>query len=468
MSPWLIIIPAILGAIAGGVYGFLSAPQNTKKLPRVLQFGFYGVLGCAMIGIGIVAVSAQGAPAPEVDIAATVIAKLGPTATPIDVAAAVKAAMQDNSTALPPTPTPFIVNPTQAVTAGGAPTDTPTLTPTPTPTPGQTDTPNADQIRRDQTPMAGTGETKAGRDFFAIEVAEPERDDGYNELLFATNGDKCSPSPMLWTLTYDPSSSQLAGQWSDCDRVQIIGKGKFTFSVKSNPVGNPSGLPLHFRLGGSNGHFTIDSDPTQVFVSDVPVDLDPTVVKVLTVELQNGSFFLQRVSEALVAGGSYDFEIMPDGWGRLKIGRLSPPEGYCAWSALWKLEVTGGVIVDWPICTQLNLTGSGTVTVTVKPDSIGYAQANVSGLGLALWPMGSSSITGTVGLGGTYDVLLKGGTKWDRGILLDSGSDGIDLPLEGGERVFVVHLRGSRVEVPLGDITRDMTKLNHPIVKPKR
>lgn len=374
------------------------------------------------------------------------------TASPGNPEATAAVIVQQTLTAQPATETP----PPAPVPATNTPEPGAQPTSTSVPVSNPTAVSNPDTgTWADQLPQDGSGMVEAGKDFFAIEVVD--RPDGYKELVFATNGDGCKPSPVLWKFVYDPSS-RLAPQWSQCDVLEIVGTGVFSMTLVPNPDFPVS--PWTMRLGGSNGGYNASGTDNAFTPTDTSMDLGAG--QTLSVAISNGSFYLQLVPGKL-STGSFDFELQPDGWSRLKKGALDEFDSagnpmYCAWASLWKVEATAGVVVEWPRCVEMVLTGSGTVTVTVKPDPIGYDTSNISGYGLALWPTGE---------GGTYDVLLTTGT-WERNIPLDTGSDGINFPKDSAERSFVIHLQGGRANIPLGDITRDESQPDRPLVLPKR
>ncbi|MBI3379732.1 hypothetical protein HY029_03200 [Candidatus Gottesmanbacteria bacterium] len=309
-------------------------------------------------------------------------------------------------------------------------------------------------VVRYQTPIQGQGDVPAGKVFFAIKTKD--LGNGFQSLVYATNGDGCDPSPYQFKLDQEPGAD-LNVQYSDCERGGVTGKGRFVLTIKNNPPGNPKNVQLNFRVGGANGEISVDGAPMTAFTKDVPVTLDPSAERKFTVSINTGgNFFIQRTPEQLTAGGNYEMRDVGGNGKVLVRSSLGGPN--CAWSAEWNVEADSGVQVDWPVCVQLNLTGKGNVKIKVWPrdNEGGYKVANIAGNGLAFWPMGS---------GATMDVRLKSGTL-QSGIPLKTAADGIDFPLAGGPREFVIHLNGGKAEIPLGMITRDLSTPGNPLVLP--
>lgn len=141
-----------------------------------------------------------------------------------------------------------------------------------------------------------------------------------------------------------------------------------------------------------------------------------------------------------VAGADFfaiGVEDLPGGWTRL---REATNRSYCAWSSQWKLELQGDLQAQWPHCVELRIAGTGTVTFTVKPDTIGYATSDTLGTGLAWWPSGN----------GEYRVDAG---KW---VELTMGPEGVNFPLAGGTRTIEFRLDDGYAAVPLGEIRNNV------------
>jgi len=135
-------------------------------------------------------------------------------------------------------------------------------------------------------------------------------------------------------------------------------------------------------------------------------------------------------------------EDLGSGWLRL---REAGNRDYCAWSNIFKLEVSPDVAVQIPHCLEWRMTGTGYLSVTFKPDPIGYSTSDTLGTGLAWWPSGNN---------GDYRVSRGGQSiEW---VPLSTGPEGVNFPINGGEVTIQFRLTNGYVQMPLGEVRNNV------------
>lgn len=352
-----------------------------------------------------------------------------------------------------------------------------TATPELTATPTMTETVEAELAAKDGRPSPTPGPLYSyvpGGDAYALETQDAGG--GCERIVTYTNEDN---GPRTFLICNLKVSGDARIQWSHPVYAVIAGKGVVEFDLKRDLAasatidpdpydvaasGVPGGLawfflggdgtwdvngmtaklrqigaeqlPFPFKWDGtSHFKFTLNSDNSYVNfwqgerdTAKDTIPLPEPVARAAPTAASTPTLDPPAAEPSAVDPGAGEVkdgvEYLPDRWRRLR----EAGGDYCAWSSQHK--TSDGLDINWQQCVKGVVSGSG--TLALRPDPIGYGQSDTRGTGLSFW------------VGGGGEVRVDGG-DW----ISLTPTVKIDFPKDGGE--VVLEFRDANADFWLGE-----------------